>query len=458
MGAATKLRQCCCSQTVWIPAFAGTSGELMRILILGGYGFIGAEIIRAVLAEGFDCVGLGRSAATGARIVPGARWIGADISSLDAPEKWTPHLSGIDAIVNAAGALQDGARDDLDAVHHRSIASLVSAAEQARVKCFVQISAPGAEETASTAFLRTKAAGDKAVRASLLDWIVLKPGLVIGRNAFGGTTLLRMIAGFPLMTPLVASAAKIQTVSIDDVTDAVISALKGEIALRRDYDLVEDAPHSLREIVRGVRSQIGFPAARAEPDLPAWIGAGFSALADLAGWLGWRSPLRSTAVKVLRDDVVGNPAPWREATGRSLRSFDESVLVIPSTAQERLYTRVQLALPVMVASLALFWIGSGVIALAQSDRAAAMLPAVGFSLARMLAIAGSLADIAIGAALLWRPAARIAAVLSTLLAGAYLVAGTILAPALWGDPLGVYVKVIPVIVLGAVVALLLEER
>lgn len=430
----------------------------MRVLVLGGYGFIGAEILRACSAAGFDCAGLGRNAATGRRLAPNAVWIGADISSLDSAEKWAPHVAGADAIVNAAGALQDGARDNLAAIHHGSITALAVAAEKAGVKRFVQISAPGAAATASTAFLRTKAAGDAAVRASSLDWIVLKPGLVIGRNAFGGTALLRMIAGFPLVTPLVASGAMIQTVSIDDVADAVASALKGEVPMRRDYDLVEDAPHSLREIVRGIRRQIGFPAARVEPDLPIWIGAGLSALADLAGWLGWRSPLRSTAVRVLHEDVIGNPAPWRAAMGHSLRSFEESVLILPSTAQERLYARAQLALPMMVVALALFWIASGVIALIQSDRAAAMLPAVDFSLARRLAIAGSLADIAIGAALLWRPAVRVAAVLSILLAGAYLVAGTILAPALWGDPLGVFVKVIPVIVLGAAIALLLEER
>ena len=430
----------------------------MRILILGGYGFIGAELMRACRAAGLDVVGLGRSADTGRRLVPDAAWIGADMARLDAPDKWMPHLRGIDVIVNAAGALQDGARDDLEAIHHRSIAALVAAAEQAGVKRFIQISAPGAEANASTAFMRTKAAGDAAVRASSLDWIILKPGLVIGRGAYGGTALLRMLAGFPLMTPLVHASARVQTVAIEDVAAAVVAALKGEAPMRRDYALVEDASHSLRDIVRGFRRQLGFAPAAFEPDLPEWTAGPVGAIADVAGWLGWRTPLRSTALKIMREGVVADAAAWRAATGRSFASFDETLADIPGTAQERLFARAQLALPVMVMTLASFWIASGVIGLLEIDRAAAHLRALGPAASTALVGAASFLDIAIGAAILFRPTARRACLASLLVSALYLLAGTITEPHLWLDPFGVLVKVFPAMALAAAAAVILEER
>ncbi len=430
----------------------------MRVLILGGYGFIGAEIMRALAASGFDCVGLGRSTATGARLVPDAAWIGVDIARLVAPDQWAAHLAGIDAIVNAAGALQDGERDDLEAVHHCAIAALVAAGEKSGVKRFVQISAPGAHADASTAFFRTKAAGDAAVRASSLDWIILKPGLVIGRGAYGGTTLLRMLASFPLITPLVHASARVQTVAIDDVAAAVVAALKGEASMRCEYDLVEDAPHSLRDIVRAFRRQLGFAPAKFEQDLPAWTARPVGAVADAAGWLGWRSPLRSTAFKVMSENVLADPAPWRAATGRSLVSFEETLARIPGTAQERLFARAQLALPVMVATLSTFWIASGVIGLIERERAAALLAYLDPMLAQAMALGGGFLDIFVGAALLWRRTARAAALASVLVALLYLLMGTLLAPGLWADPLGVYVKILPAIALGSAVALMLEGR
>jgi uncharacterized protein YbjT (DUF2867 family) len=430
----------------------------MRVLVLGGYGLVGAEIMRACAAAGFECIGLGRCAATGARLVPDALWIGADMARLISPEGWSPHLNGVGAIVNAAGALQDGARDGLEAVHHRAIAALIVAAQQAGVKSFVQISAPGAAASASTRFLRTKAAGDAAVRVSSLDWIVLKPGLVIARGAYGGTALVRMLAAMPVATPLIHPTARVQTVAIDDVARAVVSALNGEVPRRRDFDLVEDAPHSLRDIVRGFRKHLGFAPSSNEPDLPAWMAAPVALGADIAGALGWRSPLRSTALKVMGENVLGDPGPWKAATGQSLRTFEETLASLPSTAQERLFARAQLAVPAMLLTLAIFWLASGVITLFQLDRASALLPDVGRPLSLALAGGGAVLDIAIGAMLLVRRTARFAAVASVAVAAAYLIAGTLLAPQIWSDPLGAYVKVFPAIALGFAVALLLEKR
>ncbi|OFX03813.1 MAG: hypothetical protein A3E78_12945 [Alphaproteobacteria bacterium RIFCSPHIGHO2_12_FULL_63_12] len=431
----------------------------MKVLILGGYGFIGAEIMRACADAGFDCTGLGRSAATGRRLIPEVKWIGADIGKLDAPGKWAPHLAGVEAIVNAAGALQDGARDDLGAIHHRAIAALIVAAEKAGVRQFAQISAPGAEMSASTAFMRTKAAGDAAIRASSLDWTVLKPGLVIGRGAYGGTALLRMLAGFPLATPLVHASARVQTVALDDVAGAVVAVVKGEVPTRRDYDLVEEEAHTLREIVRGFRRQLGFSPARVELDIPVWAAAPVVALADVAGALGWRSPLRSTALKVMRENVLADASAWRGASGRSLKTFDETLAVMPGDAQDRIFARAQLALPLMVVALGVFWIISGAIGFVAIDAAAAHLSAhAGDGAARTLVIAGSLADLAIGAGLLVRRTSRAAAIASVIIAVLYLVAGTLIEPTLWLDPFGALAKIIPLTAMGLAVALLLEER
>jgi uncharacterized protein YbjT (DUF2867 family) len=431
----------------------------MKVLILGGYGFLGAAIMQACRSAGFDCVGLGRSAATGARLVPGATWIGADRARLDTPEKWAPHLQGVADIVNAAGALQDGARDNLDAVHRRAIVALIAAAEKMNVKKFVQISATGANANASTAFLRTKAAGDAAVRAAALDWVILKPGLVIGRGAYGGTALLRMLAGFPFMTPLIHAGARVQTVALGDVADAVVAALKGEVPTNRDYDLVEDAPHTLREIVRGFRRQLGFAPARLEPDFPAWTAAPVAALADLAGALGWRSPLRSTALKVMGENVLADPTAWRAATGRGLRSFEESLAEIESDAQERIFARAQLAMPLMIVALGAFWLLSGIVGLAEIERAAAHLHAtMDAASARGLVIAGSLVDILIGAGLLLRGTSRAAALASVAVAMTYLVAGSLIEPALWSDPFGALAKIIPLAAMGLAVALMQEAR
>ncbi|MEQ8178930.1 MAG: SDR family oxidoreductase [Amphiplicatus sp.] len=431
----------------------------MRVLILGGYGLVGGEILRALSNAGFEIIGLGRDAELGRRLHPRPSWRSADIAALDTAEMWSPYLHDVDAIVNAAGALQNGGRDRLAALQETSIKACIAAAEMSNAGRFVQISAPGASADATTEFLRTKAAADDALRASRLEWVIFKPGLVISANAYGGTALLRMLAALPAISPLVHADASIQTVAASDVARAVVLALQGRVPLRADYDLVEERAHTLREIVRSFREWLGFRPALAEFSAPQWMGAVIAAGADAAGAFGWRSPLRSTALNVIAQDVRGDPAPWTDASGETPKSLDETLADIPSTLQERVFARAQLVTPIAILALSLFWIVSGVIGLISREVAAAhLVSAFGEARAMLFALAGAALDIVIGAGLLFQKAARRFAFASIAVATGYLAAGTLLLPGLWLDPFGVFLKIVPAIILALVVGLLLEER
>ncbi|MDZ4760438.1 MAG: NAD(P)H-binding protein, partial [Alphaproteobacteria bacterium] len=382
----------------------------MRVLVLGGYGLVGLEIVRALREGGLDVAGFGRSVALGKRLTPGIAWLGGDLAQFTRPQDWAVSLEGIDAVVNASGALQDSFKDRLAVSQDASISALIAACEAAGIKKFVQISAPGAEPGASTAFLRTKASADAALRASKLDWTILKPGLVISGNSYGGTTLLRMLAAFPLVQPLVLGGARIQTVAGSDVGAAVLAVLTGGAPARHDYDLVEDQAHELRAVVEAIRLWVGREPAGCEAALPRWMGVCVAMLADAAGWLGWRSPLRSTALKVLAADVLGDPRPWTEVTGRRLKSLEETLRALPSSLQERVFGRAQLVFPVLVVTLAGFFLASGAIGWAQRDQAAAVLEGtIAAGNAGRLVGAGAALDLLIGIGLLVRRWTRRAA-------------------------------------------------
>lgn len=431
---------------------------MARALVLGGYGLIGAACLRALADAGFQVTGIGRSASAARQADPRADWVICDLTRVSTAE-WQALLAGVDVVVNAAGALQDGPRDDLAAIHVTLVTRLAQAAAGLPLR-LIQVSAAGAAPGASTAFFRTKAAGDAVLEGSALDWVILRPTLVLAPEAYGGTALLRAAAALPGLVPQVLPQARIQTVALADVALAVVAAARGQVPAGTAADLTETASHSLPGLTLALRRWLGLPPPRFQPALPGWLLGLAGRAADGLGRLGWRSPLRRTALAALAEGIRGDPAPWAAAGGAPCRALAETLAAMPATRADRLAARSYLALPVALGVLALFWLVSGLVALADTGAAEAVLKGRGTppAPARVLVLGGALADIGLGLAILWRPAARVAALGMAGLSAAYLAGGLALAPDLWADPLGPMVKVLPGIALALWVWLVLEDR
>jgi uncharacterized protein YbjT (DUF2867 family) len=161
------------------------------ILLLGATGFIGAAVAARLAADGHEVVGVTRSVGPLARRVPAARWVEMDLRKATRAEAWAPHLAGIDAVVNCAGTLQDSLRDDTAAVHRAAPAALWEACEQAGVRRVIHFSAIGVDRGGISKFSATKLKGDWALTESKLEWVILRPSVVVGRQAYGGSALFR---------------------------------------------------------------------------------------------------------------------------------------------------------------------------------------------------------------------------------------------------------------------------
>lgn len=307
--------------------------------------------------------------------------------------------------------------------------------------------------------MRTKGEADAALSASALDWTILRPGLVLSPQAYGGTAMLRALAAFPLIQPLTMPGAPVQCATADDVADAVVQVLDGRVASRRTYDLVEDEPHTLREIVGKLRAWLGIPPAieYVVPGIAATLTGRFC---DALGWLGWRAPLRTTAMMEIAAGVIGDPRPWREQTGKSLATLDGFLRQTPATVQEGWHARAFLLKPVVIGVLALFWIVTGLITFLDPGAAARVLVNRGMSetVALTMAQGGAITDIVLGLGVLHRPSMPLAAKGMIAVTLAYLMGGTVFAPDLWLDPLGPLVKAVPAMVLALVALAFAEDR
>ncbi len=431
----------------------------MTVLIVGAYGLIGSGVAQRLARDGHTTIGLGRDIDTGKRVLPSINWLAADLRTLTEVSKWQPFLKGVDAVVNCSGALQNGPEDHLEVVHHYAVFALAQACASADVQ-LVQISAAGAHADATTPFLASKARGDAAIQTAAKTHQIFRPGLVLARHSYGGTTMLRMLAAVPLIQPIAIPEAKVQTIALDDVVEAVSAALAGNIPSGFVGDLVESDTHTLQEVVASMRQWLGFAPARREILIPNFLMGTISGVADGLGKLGWRSPLRSTAVKVLADGVTGNPTGLSEFGMPPIRSLSQTLASMPARAEDRLFARMALLTPIIIATLISFWFLSGVIGFIRMNEAALILEDVGWThaLAVNSVLFWAIVDIAIAVGFAYRPYARLACWCAIGVSIFYLAASTLFVPNLWLDPLGPLVKVLPSVALALVARVALETR
>lgn len=426
----------------------------MNLLILGATGFIGSHIAAQLAAEGHHVTGLGRDIARAAARMPLISWMRADLTGMLTPDRWKSLLEGQDIVINCAGALQDGLSDHLKDVQTRSQLALYEAATMSGLKLIVQISADTSGAPGESEFLRTKRAADEALSKSRLPHVILRPALVVGRNAFGGTALLRALAALPLILPLAHAASPVAAVSLDDLAKAVSLAIDGRFPSGSDIPLAGKT-ETLASLVTRHRAWLGLPLAPVV-SLTAFVAAPVSAVADALGWLGWRSPLRSTAMKVMRHGVSGQdkaaaPFPLEDVSAFLARN--------PAGVQDLWSARLYLLKPLILLCLSVFWIASGLVPLLEPARAADHFTAlIGQTAAMTLTYATCALDVILGAAVLYRPLARLALCGMIAMTLAYVAGSVFVEPAIWLDPLGPMVKTIPGLFLTFAALAILDER
>ena len=171
--------------------------------------------------------------------------------------------------------------------------------------------------------------------------------------------------------------------------------------------------------------------------------------------------MRTTAMAELRRGVTGDPAEWMAATGIVPKSIGQTVGSRTANIQDKWFARLYMLKPLIIASLVLFWVVSGFIALVISyDAAAEILSSHNFppALVAPITIVTSLVDMSIGVLIAFRRTCAFGLVAGMVASLGYMLGSAILTPDLWIEPLGALVKTGPAIVLMLVALATLDNR
>lgn len=245
----------------------------MTILVTGGAGFVGNNVIEKLVQQGKPVKAMVRPGSAD-KVKLRLSKFGDKISVVEGDvrdRKSLPRLmEGVSAIVHTVAISMEKGDATYDEVNYQGTINVVDAAEDAGVQRFVFISQNGADSSIKYRFLQSKGKAQDYVHNSKLDATSLRPSAIFGPQDEFFNTFARLLRLTPLIFPLVGGGkAEFQPVSVYDVAEATVRSLDDPTTIGKALDLGGPEALTLGEIERRVikaleTSRLLFPA-------PVWL-------------------------------------------------------------------------------------------------------------------------------------------------------------------------------------------
>jgi NADH dehydrogenase len=274
-----------------------------RITVLGASGFIGRYVVRDLARDGAVIAACARHASTAGFLRPMGDVgqiapFSADVSDERA---LAAVVAGADVVINLVGILYERGKQRFDATHHRGPGKLAAVAKSAGVKRLVHVSALAADAKSNSAYARSKAEGEAAIRAAFPSAIILRPSLVFGPEDDFFNRFAAMARVSPVLPLIGGGATKFQPVYVGDVAAAIAAALSRDDTEGKTYELAGPAVFSMRQLFELMLHIVG------RKRLLMSIPFGLASLE--AFFLEWapKPLLTRDQVRLLRHDTVASP-------------------------------------------------------------------------------------------------------------------------------------------------------
>ena len=197
----------------------------MRIGITGGTGLVGGHLAQALTAAGHEVVLIAR----GHDQRPWARSVtelqGATLvrAGVDDEAALINAFQRCEAVAHCAGINREAGAQTYQRVHVDGTTNVVRAAENAGVRRLALVSFLRARPDCGSAYHESKWAAEEIVRASNLEWAVIKPGMMFGLGDHMLDHLTKALSTFPIYVGV--GDRRVRPLAVEDAVKVLIACL-----------------------------------------------------------------------------------------------------------------------------------------------------------------------------------------------------------------------------------------
>ena len=221
----------------------------MKVLMVGGTGFIGTTLCRELKRRGHDVTAMSRN--PGETQLPGG--VGKAMGDVTNYNSIAEAFEGVDTVYNLVALsplFKPSGGDRMhDRIHRQGTEHIVEAAEAHDVDRLVQMSALGADPNGATAYIRSKGEAEEIVTDSTLEYTIFRPSVVFGD---GG----EFVSFTKLLAPPYVSAlpgggkTRFQPIWVGDLAPMLADAVDADEHAGATYEIGGPDKLTLAEIAR----------------------------------------------------------------------------------------------------------------------------------------------------------------------------------------------------------------
>ena len=291
------------------------------VAVFGGSGFLGREVVRALIGSGHSvCIAVRDPAR--ARHIQGfdepsrTNFVRADVTDAGSVSK---ALSGASTAVNVVAAYVEKGGITYSAIHEEGAKIVAQQAANAGLACLVHVSGIGSNPRSKSKYIRSRGKGEQLVEDAFPDAVIVRPSVMFGPNDAFLNTLDQVSRVLPALPAFGKGRTRLQPVFVEDVAAAIVHIVEDSSTRGRTFELGGPNVYSYRDLTRLVlsicnrqRLIVPYPFTLARLQ------------AKLAEWLLPSAPLTVAQVELLgQDNVTSDVSPGFDELGITPRSIED---------------------------------------------------------------------------------------------------------------------------------------
>jgi uncharacterized protein YbjT (DUF2867 family) len=295
----------------------------MKVLVTGGTGFVGREIMRQLHDAGCEVHILARGSRAGG--MEATRIAVMHVGEVLDAKSLGDVCRGMDAVIHLVGIIGEVGTNTFEAVHVQGTRNMLTASREAGVKRFVHMSALGTRANAVSRYHHSKWKAEEFVRASGLDWTIFRPSIIYGPGDGFVNLFAKIIRRSPVVPIIGDGKSKFQPVPVASVAKAFVQALAEPRAIGRAFDLCGPETLSLNQIIDEILHMMR--KKRLKAHVPITIARIQAALMEIvfAKFARKAPPLSRDQIVMLQENNVGDGQPAAELLNLQFAPFKDGI-------------------------------------------------------------------------------------------------------------------------------------